>query len=94
MKLIPTNYACFIEPEDPVTTPAEMTQALARYFSSQGTSFSMSEESMEPTIEVDGQTYVCRLGESLHAANALGMLPMRSGSMRCLGYQWIYLYKV
>lgn len=92
MKLIPTNYACFIEPEDPVTTPAEMTQALARYFSSQGTSFSMSEESMEPTIEVDGQTYVCRLGEPYRAFNPL-RVPIRSGSLSYLGYQWIYLYR-
>ena len=47
---------------------------------------------MEPVIEVDGVRYVCRLGEPFRAFNPLH-IPIRSGSMSYLGYQWIYLYR-
>ena len=92
MKLLPPNHSMYIEPSDPITTPREFTDQLVKHFSQEGTSITVQEESMEPVIEVDGVRYVCRLGEPFRAFNPLH-IPIRSGSMSYLGYQWIYLYR-
>ena len=92
MKLLPRNHELYIEPTDPITTPQEFTHELVKYFSQEGKSITVQQESMEPVIEVEGVTYVCRLGEPYRAFNPL-KVPIRSGSLSYLGYQWIYLYR-
>ena len=92
MKLLPHNHELYIEPTNPITTPQEFTQELVKYFSQEGKSITVQQESMEPVIEVEGVTYVCRLGEPYRAFNPL-KVPIRSGSLSYLGYQWIYLYR-
>lgn len=92
MKLLPHNHELYIEPTDPITTPQEFTHELVKYFSQEGKSITVQQESMEPVIEVEGVTYVCRLGEPYRAFNPL-KVPIRSGSLSYLGYQWIYLYR-
>ena len=92
MKLLPHNHELYIEPTDPITTPQEFTHELVKYFSQKGKSITVQQESMEPVIEVEGVTYVCRLGEPYRAFNPL-KVPIRSGSLSYLGYQWIYLYR-
>lgn len=92
MKLLPHNHELYIEPTDPITTPQEFTHELVKYFSQEGKSITVQQESMEPVIEVDGVTYVCRLGEPYRAFNPL-KVPIRSGALSYLGYQWIYLYR-
>ncbi|MBM6896648.1 hypothetical protein H9X86_04575 [Pseudoflavonifractor capillosus] len=92
MKLLPHNHQMYIEPSDPITTPREFTDELVKHFSQQGKSITVQEESMEPVIEVDGVIYVCKLGEPYRAFNPL-KVPIRSGSLSYLGYQWIYLYR-
>lgn len=92
MKLLPHNHDMYIEPTDPITTPQEFTHELVKYFSQEGKSITVHQESMEPVIEVEGVIYVCRLGEPYRAFNPL-KVPIRSGSLSYLGYQWIYLYR-
>ena len=92
MKLLPPNHSMYIEPSDPITTPQEFTGELVKHFSQQGKSITVQEESMEPVIEVDDVIYVCKLGEPYRAFNPL-KVPIRSGSLSYLGYQWIYLYR-
>lgn len=92
MKLLPHNHELYIEPTDPITTPQEFTHELVKYFSQEGKSITVQQESMEPVIEVEGVTYVCRLGEPYRAFNPL-KVPIRSGALSYLGYQWIYLYR-
>ena len=92
MKLLPHNHELYIEPTDPITTPQEFTHELVKYFSQEGKSITVQQESMEPVIEVEGVTYACRLGEPYRAFNPL-KVPIRSGSLSYLGYQWIYLYR-
>ena len=92
MKLLPHNHELYIEPTDPITTPQEFTHELVKYFSQEGKSITVQQESMEPVIEMEGVTYVCRLGEPYRAFNPL-KVPIRSGSLSYLGYQWIYLYR-
>ena len=92
MKLLPHNHELYIEPTNPITTPQEFTHELVKYFSQEGKSITVQQESMEPVIEVEGVTYVCRLGEPYRAFNPL-KVPIRSGSLSYLGYQWIYLYR-
>lgn len=92
MKLLPCNHDMYIEPTDPITTPQEFTHELVKYFSQEGKSITVHQESMEPVIEVEGVIYVCRLGEPYRAFNPL-RVPIRSGSLSYLGYQWIYLYR-
>ena len=92
MKLLPHNHELYIEPTNPITTPQEFTHELVKYFSQEGKSITVQQESMEPVIEVEGVTYVCRLGEPYRAFNPL-KVPIRSGALSYLGYQWIYLYR-
>ena len=92
MKLLPPNHSMYIEPSAPITTPREFTDELVKHFSQQGKSITVQEESMEPVIEVDDVIYVCKLGEPYRAFNPL-KVPIRSGSLSYLGYQWIYLYR-
>lgn len=92
MQLLPPNHQMYIEPSDPITTPREFTNELVKYFSQEGKSITIQQESMEPVIEVEGVTYVCRLGEPYRAFNPL-RVPIRSGSLSYLGYSWIYLYR-
>ena len=92
MKLLPPNHSMYIEPSDPITTPREFTGELVRHFSQESKSITVQEESMEPVIEVDGVIYVCKLGEPYRAFNPL-KVPIRSGSLSYLGYQWNYLYR-
>ena len=92
MKLLPHNHELYIEPTDPITTPQEFTHELVKYFSQEGKSITVQQESMEPVIEVEGVTYACRLGEPYRAFNPL-KVPIRSGALSYLGYQWIYLYR-
>lgn len=92
MKLLPPNHQMYIEPSDPITTPQEFTNELVTHFSQEGKSITVQQESMEPVIEVDGDVYICKLGEPYRAFNPFHA-PIRSGSMSYLGYQWIYLYR-
>lgn len=92
MKLLPYNHDMYIEPTDPITTPAEFSHQLILHFTQAGKGVTLLELGMEPVIEVDGVTYVCRLGEPYRAFNPL-RVPIRSGSLSHLGYQWIYLYR-
>lgn len=92
MQLLPPNHQMYIEPSDPITTPREFTNELVKYFSQEGKSITIQQESMEPVIEVEGVTYVCRLGEPYRAFNPF-KVPIRSRSLSYLGYSWIYLYR-
>lgn len=48
-------------PDDPVTTPAELTAALCRYGEQQGVNLVVTRESMAPEFEIDGIPYTARV---------------------------------
>ena len=78
MKLLPYNHDMYIEPTDPITTPGEFSHQLILHFTQEGKGVTLLEPGMEPVIEVDGVTYVCRLGEPYRPVCRLCLLAERT----------------
>lgn len=93
INLLDSKYDLYFEPENPITTKEEFTDEVMKHFSKENKFVSMVNESMEPEITVDGETYICRLGEPFRT-NKLFKTPINPIAGRFLGYKFVYLYKV
>ena len=94
------GFAMYFEPENGINTPREFTDELLLWAKNESKNLTILEESMEPTIELDGSQYVCRLAEPGLASqnNPIYKLVSSRGFTHSvgaqLGYKWVYLYKV
>lgn len=92
VKLLNPDYDMFIEPENPIMTKEEFTNEIMKHFHKEDRFVTMTKESMEPEIEIDGEKYICRLGEPFRT-NKMFKFPVNPIAGRFLGYKFIYIYK-
>ena len=90
-KLLSYDYAFYLEPSNPITSSEEFKNELIKSFLQQNKEIIIIEESMEPVISIDGEKYICKLGEPFRAWK-LFKTPINPIAGRFLGYKWIYAY--
>ena len=91
------DYALHMEPEGGIGSPREFTDELFAWASREHRDLVILEESMEPQVELDGKTYVCRLGDPDLGRFRLMKPLLKTGYTHSvgphLGYQWVYFYE-
>lgn len=92
IKFLDYNYDFYFEPENPITTPKDFTAEIAKHFAKEHQFVSILHESMEPTIKINNEIYICRLGVPLRTWKTI-KVPISPFAGRFLGYKWVYIYK-
>lgn len=93
------NFSLYFEPENGIQTPEEFTDELLLWAKNECRDLTVLEESMEPTVRIDGEQYICRLADPQLASqkNPVWKLACKQGFTHSvgsfLGYKWVYLYK-
>lgn len=90
--MLSQDYDLYFEPINPITTAREFTDELINYCSKENKDLTIIEETMQPTIEIEGNKYICKLGEPFRACK-LFKTPINPTAGRFLGYKWVYIYK-
>lgn len=94
------NFEQFFEPEGGINTPREFSDELMAWSKREGNDLVITEESMEPTIKLNGSQYICRLGTPNVAAEnnkvwkGMGFKGINQSVGKFGGYKWVYLYKM
>lgn len=96
---IESNFDLYIEPEEGINSTRDFTSELLAWAKKENRDITINEESMEPLITLDGEKYICKLGDvnATVAKNLISKALKLKGLNRVggpyLGYKWIYLYK-
>ncbi len=94
------NFSSFFEPEAGINTPEEFAAELTAWAHREGKSLEILETTMSPVINLDGETYMCKLADPKVASqkNSLWKTICKQGITHSvgsfLGYKWVYLYKM
>ena len=96
---IESDFDLYIEPEEGINSARDFTSELLAWAKKENRDIIINEESMEPLITLDGEKYICKLGDvnATVAKNPIAKALKLKGLNRVvgpqLGYKWIYLYK-
>lgn len=93
------DFDFYFEPENGINTPEEFSAELLAWAKREGRDLTILQEGMEPSIQLDGETYACRLADPGVASqkNPLWKAVCKQGVTysfgKFLGYKWVYLYR-
>lgn len=94
------NFQMFFEPENPINTPVEFTNEILAWGNRENKDIVITEESMEPKLEMDNKIYICKLGDPEIASQnnpiwkAMGFKGINHSVGKYFGYKWVYLYEI
>ena len=93
------DFAAWFEPKTSICGADDFARELRDWADREGRTLVIREASMEPEVELDGEAFVCRLGDPSLVRQKHSPMSHLTGTGIThstgpyLGYKWVYLYK-